>query len=70
LLATGATYLLFARLQAPGDDSDAEPRGLRESTIRPLFAAGFDLEKVEYGLTVVEDSPGWRSAWFWFRRST
>ncbi|MCB0047895.1 MAG: hypothetical protein KDD92_20905 [Caldilineaceae bacterium] len=65
LLKPGAPYLLFARLTRDGD----ERSWLDEKQLRTLFARNFDLEKVEYGETVVNEQAPWCSAWFWFRRA-
>ncbi|MCS6826431.1 MAG: class I SAM-dependent methyltransferase [Caldilinea sp.] len=67
LLRPGAVFLWFAHL----NEEDATPerrRWLDEAQMRAIFAAGFTLERVEYGQTQVGDQPPWRSAWFWFRR--
>lgn len=68
LLRPGARYLLFAHLR----DEDEPPEASRwadEEELRALFAAGFELERLEHGVTQVEDQDPWRSAWFWFRRA-
>ncbi len=67
LLRPGAVFLWFAHL----NEEDATPerrRWLDEAQMRAIFAAGFTLERVEYGQTQVGDQPPWRSAWFWLRR--
>lgn len=70
LLKPGATYVLFAHLREEDEeDTDERPRGIAEELIHELFATGFNLEVVEYGITQVEDKPAWRSGWFWFRRT-
>lgn len=66
LLRPGAHYLLFVHVSDP--DVETEARGLSETTIGALFGQAFSLERVEHGITQVEDQPPWRSAWFWFRR--
>jgi cyclopropane fatty-acyl-phospholipid synthase-like methyltransferase len=66
LLRPGATYLLFAHLQAEDEPSD-DARWLHDSTLLRIFADGFMLERAEYGQTTVRDET-WPSAWFWFRR--
>lgn len=82
LLAPGAVYLLFAHLQEvdttglsvgipafPGDVDAADlPRWLDEALLHEVFAEGFSLERVEYGITKVAGRPPWPSAWFWWRR--
>ena len=67
LLRTGALYLLFAHVR--GDDEEDDGRWIDEQELLTLFNDGFTLEKVEHGLTQVEDRPAWHSAWFWFRRA-
>lgn len=68
LVRAGGVYLLFAHLRAatetPGEEG---PRGIAEGVIHDLFARDFALERVERGVTQVEDRPPWNSAWFWFR---
>ena len=69
LLRPGGRYLLFAHLrQADEPEREDGPRGIAESTIHELLRASFRLERVERGVTQVEDRPPWNSAWFWFRR--
>jgi len=69
LVRPGGVYLLFAHLRAaaepPGDDG---PRGIPEALIHELFARDFAVDRVEHGVTQVEDRPPWNSAWFWFTR--
>jgi SAM-dependent methyltransferase len=69
LLRPGGRYVLFAHLrdsdEPVGDDG---PRGIPESTISSLLRHDFHLERVEYGMTQVEDRPPWNSAWFWYQR--
>ena len=67
LLRPGAVYLLFAHLREP---DAAEARWLDESLLLALFAHGFQLEKVERGVTQVADNPPWPSAWYGWRRVT
>lgn len=69
LLRPGGLYLLFAHLREV-DEPEREdgPRGIAEATIHELLRASFRLERVERGVTQVEDRPPWNSAWFWFIR--
>ncbi len=69
LLRSGGLYLLFAHLRNEDNTEDESQRWLDEQQLLALFADSFVLEKVEHGITQVEDRPPWRSAWFWFRRS-
>jgi len=61
--------VLFAHLrdeaESPGEEG---PRGIPESAIYAALGDAFVLERVERGLTQVEDRPAWRSGWFWFRK--
>lgn len=66
LLRPAGMYLLFAHLREP-DAADA--RWLDEALLLALFADGFQLEKVERGVTQVADNPRWPSAWYWWRRT-
>jgi cyclopropane fatty-acyl-phospholipid synthase-like methyltransferase len=69
LLRSGATYLLFARLEEPAADSeeDAERfRGLAEDDVLTLFT-NFQLHNSEFGVTEGTDYR-WRSGWFWYSR--
>lgn len=69
LLRPGGLYVLFAHLRDESEPPDEDgPRGVPERIVRNLFAEDFELEKVEHGVTQVEDRPAWNSAWFWFRR--
>lgn len=68
LVRHGGLYLLFARLYQPQDAVESEFHGIPEESIRTLFNEGFVLERVEHGITQVEDQPPWASAWFWLRR--
>lgn len=69
LLATGGKYLLYVRLREEGEDMPQEgPRGMPEESIRATFSDGFELEKVERGITKVEGMEPWQSAWFYFRK--
>lgn len=69
LLRSGGRYLLFAHLrEADEPEREDGPRGIAESTIHELLRSSFRLERVERGVTQVEDRPPWNSAWFWFRR--
>lgn len=65
LLRPGGIYLLFAHLREPDAD---EARWLDEALLLALFGDGFQLEKVERGVTQVADNPPWPSAWYWWRR--
>lgn len=69
LLVPDGCFVLFAHLRSEdevGDDDD--PRGIPEATIMELLQDEFHLERVEHGVTQVEDRPPWNSGWFWFRR--
>ena len=69
LLPPGGQYVLFAHLrQASDPEREDGPRGIAEATIYELLREAFRLERVERGVTQVEDRPPWNSAWFWFRR--
>lgn len=69
LLRPGGHYVLFAHLRAVSSTFDDDgPRGIPESTIMGMTRDEFDIERVEYGVTQVEDRPAWDSGWFWFRR--
>jgi cyclopropane fatty-acyl-phospholipid synthase-like methyltransferase len=70
LLGPGGTYLLFVRLQEEGEET-AEgngPRGISGEILKAAFMDGFELEKVEEGVTHVEGQAPWKSAWFYFQR--
>jgi cyclopropane fatty-acyl-phospholipid synthase-like methyltransferase len=67
LLKPGSLFLLFAHLNEENIASE-EQDWMDESILRTLFSKGFDLEKVNYGKTQVNDQAPWRSAWFWFRK--
>lgn len=68
LLRPGGLYVLFAHLRDEGEPTiDDGPRGIPERIIRELLDDGFELERVEHGVTQVEDRPPWNSAWFWYR---
>lgn len=72
LLKPGAVYLLFAHLneiEPPPPTAEETRRWLDENELQALFAAGFVLERAEYGQTQVGDQAPWRSGWFWFRRN-
>ena len=72
LLKPGAVYLLFAHLnevEPPPPTAEETRRWLDEGELQALFAAGFVLERAEYGQTQVGEQAPWRSAWFWFRRT-
>lgn len=69
LLRPGGLYVLFAHLRDESEATDDDgPRGIPERAIRGLMADDFHLERVEYGVTQVEDRPPWNSGWFWYRR--
>lgn len=63
LVRPGGIYLLFAHLGESEED-----RWLTEPALLRVFAAGFELERVEHGQTTVRGET-WGSAWFWFRRA-
>lgn len=69
LLRPGGQYLLFAHLRDE-DQPEREdgPRGIAEKTIHELMRGAFRLERVERGVTQVDDRRPWNSAWFWFIR--
>ncbi|MEM7332109.1 MAG: class I SAM-dependent methyltransferase [Chloroflexota bacterium] len=64
LLDVNGRYLLFAHILSEGESDDGS-KGITEKTIKDLFA-NLHLEKVEHGVTQVEDKDPWNSAWFWF----
>jgi SAM-dependent methyltransferase len=66
LLRPGALYLLFVHLRDEEPATEDGPRGIAEADLMGLFASVFRLERVERGMTQVEDRPPWRSGWFWF----
>ncbi|MFN2135426.1 MAG: class I SAM-dependent methyltransferase [Candidatus Promineifilaceae bacterium] len=68
LLPQGACYLLFAHLRDREDGSEESMRWVDESSIRTLFADGFYLEEIVYGVTKVPNHPPWSSAWLTFQR--
>jgi SAM-dependent methyltransferase len=69
LLRSGASYLLYVRLREKGVILTNEgPSGIEEEKLRAAFLDGFELEKVEKGMTYVEGMEPWQSAWFYFRR--
>lgn len=68
LLRTGGDYLLFAHLRDETESGEDELRWIKEDSLLALFAVGFELLHVEFGITQVEDKPPWKSAWFRFRR--
>ncbi len=70
LLANGAHFLLFTRLQQDGAENQEEPPGLTERDVRALFAEGFVLDRVAHGETQLPDGSSWASSWFWYRRVT
>ena len=69
LLKPGAVFLLFAHLNEE-NTSPEEQNWMDETILRKIFAHTFELERVEHGLTQVDDQTPWRSAWFWFRKDT
>lgn len=69
LLRSGGNYLLFVRLREEGVESPEEgPSGIEEAMLRTVFSDGFELDKVERGITQVEDREPWESGWFYYRR--
>ena len=64
LLKENGRYLLFAHILSEGDSDDGL-KGITETMIKNLFS-NLILEKVEHGVTQVEDKDPWNSAWFWF----
>lgn len=69
LQAPGGRYILFAHLRDEQANLDEDgPRGIPEAQIMALLENGYYLERVERGVTQVEDRPPWNSGWFWFRR--
>jgi hypothetical protein len=69
LLHSGASYLLYVRLREKGVILTNEgPSGIEEEKLRAAFLDGFELEKVEKGMTYVEGMESWQSSWFYFRR--
>ena len=68
LLRPGGLVVLFAHLGDETAEVNDGPRGIPETTIHALFEGLFTLERVERGVTQVEDRPPWNSGWFWFRR--
>lgn len=66
LLAPDAPYILFARLRQPDDEENTS--GILQTAVETLFASGFDLQKIEIGLTEMPDK-SWQSGWFWFVRT-
>jgi SAM-dependent methyltransferase len=69
LLRPGANYLLFARIGQDETAEDEENHGVKDEMIRAEFAEGFRLERVEYGVTQMQDNAPWRSGWYWFVRT-
>lgn len=69
LLRSGGTYLLFVHLRAEGEETaDDRPKGIPEEWLHKSLADGFELEKLERGVTQVRDMEPWQSAWLYFRR--
>ena len=69
LLRPGGRYMLFAHLRDENEPViDDGPRGIPERVIRELLDDDFRLERLEHGVTQVEDRPPWNSGWFWYRR--
>jgi hypothetical protein len=69
LLDSGALYVLFAHLLREDGCLEEEPRGIAEDEIYRLLTPHFELLRVDYGVTQVEDKPPWPSGWFWFKRA-
>jgi cyclopropane fatty-acyl-phospholipid synthase-like methyltransferase len=69
LLKPGAIYLLFAHLNNEEAEQE-EQRWLDENQFKAIFSDGFCLEKETFGTTQVKDQDPWRSAWFWFKRTS
>jgi SAM-dependent methyltransferase len=70
LLDSGALYVLFAHLRMEDGSLEEEPRGIAEDDIYRLLTPHFELLRVDYGVTQVEDKPPWPSGWFWFKRAS
>ena len=69
LLSPGGLFLLFAHLcDDAAPEGDAGPRGIPEAAIHELIGHDLRLERLERGVTQVEDRPPWNSGWFWFRK--
>lgn len=69
LLRPDGHYVLFAHLHSGVPvEEDEEPHGILEETVLSLMKDNFRLERVEHGITRVEDRSPWASGWFWFRR--
>jgi cyclopropane fatty-acyl-phospholipid synthase-like methyltransferase len=69
LLRGGGDYLLYVRLKDESEGpADEGPKGVSEMLLRDIFGDGFELEKVEKGITEVEGMAPWQSGWFYFRR--
>jgi len=68
LLSPGAAYLLFARTYSGDEEPEEGPPSMADQQIEQLFGEYFQLQRVEKGVTKVEDQPAWTSSWFWFKR--
>ncbi|NWG20040.1 MAG: class I SAM-dependent methyltransferase [Chloroflexi bacterium] len=66
LTRPGGLYLLFAHLQERVEGE--APAWIAKGRVEILFADGFSVERVEYGVTHVGES-SWPSAWYWLRRN-
>jgi cyclopropane fatty-acyl-phospholipid synthase-like methyltransferase len=70
LLRTDGRFLLYVRLREKETDIPEEgPKGMPEEMLRMTFSDGFELIKVERGITEVEGMEPWESAWFYFKRA-
>ncbi len=69
LLRPGGKYLLYARLREEEHIPEEGPKGMPEELLRTTFSDGFELVKVERGITEVEGMEPWESAWFYFKRA-
>ena len=63
LVKTGGTYMIYGRLKR-----DDESWGLNEPSFLSQLRDGFNLQKVERGLTVMGNGDEFPSAWYWFTR--
>lgn len=68
LTRAGAVFMLYAFAPPPPDVSRLQLRprsiGITEAQVRALFAAHFDVERVQHGTERGERA----SAWYWLRR--
>jgi SAM-dependent methyltransferase len=69
LLRAGGNYLVYVRLREEQDIPEEGPKGMPEDRLRATFSDGFDLEKVEKGITEVDGMAPWQSGWFYFRKT-